>query len=178
VGGWFSGAIRIRSQPGIAGGAIFVGSQDGVLYALDMDTGCSRWQFQAATEIRTPVVVVALDGGDRSAGLCCISVTKPSCMHWMPYRERRSEATSGGPSKALLSAAPVLHRDKLYVTVSSVEEMGSSLKYECCTFRGSVIAYAARSGKELWRSFTVDPPKPQGRNSAGTMKFAPAGAAV
>ena len=31
-------------------------------------------------------------------------------------------------SKALLSGAPVLYKDKLYVPVSSVEEMGSSLK--------------------------------------------------
>jgi polyvinyl alcohol dehydrogenase (cytochrome) len=31
----FSGAIRARSQPAVAGGAIFVGSQDGIVYALD-----------------------------------------------------------------------------------------------------------------------------------------------
>ncbi len=175
----FSGAIRIRSQPGIAGGAIFVGSQDGVLYALDMETGCSRWQFQAATEIRTPVVVSPWTAGDRSARplLYFGDETIMYALDAISGAEVWKRRPEDHP-KALLSAAPVLHRDKLYVTVSSVEEMGSSLKYECCTFRGSVIAYAARSGKELWRSFTVDPPKPQGRNSAGTMKFAPAGAAV
>jgi polyvinyl alcohol dehydrogenase (cytochrome) len=41
-----------------------------------------------------------------------------------------------------------------------------------------VIAYTARDGKELWRTFTVDPPKLQGLNAAGTKIFAPAGAAV
>ena len=175
----FSGAIRIRSQPAVAGGAIFVGSQDGVLYALDMETGCARWQFQTPTEIRTPIVVSPWSAGDRSARplLYFGDETIMYAVDAISGREVWHRRPEEHP-KALLSAAPVLYKDRLYVAVSSVEEMGSSLKYECCTFRGSVIAYASRTGKELWRSFTVDPPKPQGRNSAGTMKFAPAGAAV
>jgi polyvinyl alcohol dehydrogenase (cytochrome) len=175
----FSGAIRIRSEPMVAGGAVYVGSQDGVLYALDLETGCARWQFQAPSEIRTPIIVSSWAAGDRSA--------RPYVYFGDEGDIYAVDAVSGvevwhrhpdDHPKALLSGAPVLYKDKLYVPVSSVEEMGSSLKYECCTFRGVVIAYSAREGKELWRSFTVDPPKLQGLNAAGTKMFAPAGAAV
>jgi len=173
VGGWFSGAIRIRSQPGIAGGAIFVGSQDGVLYALDMDTGCSRWQFQAATEIRTPVVVSPWTAGDRSARplLYFGDETIMYALDAISGAEVWKRRPEDHP-KALLSAAPVLHRDKLYVTVSSWRRWGPASNTNVHLSRVG-HAYAARSGKELWRSFTVDPPKPQGRNSAGTMNSRP-----
>ena len=49
----FPGATRARSQPTVGAGAVFVGSQgDGTVYALDFDTGCVRWTFQADAEVR------------------------------------------------------------------------------------------------------------------------------
>ncbi|MBS0393786.1 MAG: PQQ-binding-like beta-propeller repeat protein, partial [Proteobacteria bacterium] len=55
----FPGALRARSQPSFAMGAVFVGSQDGTVYALDAASGCVRWQFRASAEVRTPVVISA-----------------------------------------------------------------------------------------------------------------------
>ena len=175
----FSGAIRIRSQPAIGGGSIFVGSQDGILYSLNIETGCERWQFPADSEIRTAVVISPWSKGDRSA--------KPLLYFADESNVYALDAVSGkqvwrrkpdNHPRTLLTAAPVLYKDMLLIGLSSVEELGSSLKYECCTFRGGVVAYAALSGKELWRSLTVDPPQIQGKNSAGTNQWAPSGAAV
>jgi polyvinyl alcohol dehydrogenase (cytochrome) len=175
----FSGAIRIRSQPGMGGGSIFIGTQDGILYSLNLETGCARWQFQADSEIRTAIVVSAWNKGDRSAKplLYFADESNVYALDAVSGKEIWRRKPDDHP-RALLSAAPVLYKDTLLIGLSSVEEMGSSLKYECCTFRGGVVAYAARSGKELWRSYTVDPPKVQGTNTAGTSKWAPAGAAV
>ena len=53
----FPNAQRARSQPAIAYGAVYVGSQDGTVYALDEDTGCVRWTFRASAEVRTAIVV-------------------------------------------------------------------------------------------------------------------------
>ena len=39
----YAGAFRARSQPSIAMGAIYTGSQDGTVYALDLEPGCLRW---------------------------------------------------------------------------------------------------------------------------------------
>ena len=55
----FPNALRARSHPAIAMGAVFVGSQDGTVYAFDLETGCERWSFQASAEVRTGIVLSA-----------------------------------------------------------------------------------------------------------------------
>jgi len=64
--------------------------------------------------------------------------------------------------------------------VSSIEEVsGQSPKYSCCTFRGSVAALDAETGKQLWKGYTVlDPAKAYKTNKDGTQLMGPAGAAV
>ena len=42
----FPASTRARSQPTVAMDAVFVGSQDGTVYAFDLDTGCVRWTFE------------------------------------------------------------------------------------------------------------------------------------
>jgi polyvinyl alcohol dehydrogenase (cytochrome) len=175
----FSGAIRIRSQPAMGGGSIFVGTQDGILYSLNLETGCARWQFPADSEIRTGIVISPWNKGDRSAKplLYFADESNVYALDAVSGKEVWRRKPDSHP-RTLLTAAPVLYKDTLLIGLSSVEELGSSLKYECCTFRGGVVAYAARTGKELWRSFTVDPPQIQGKNAAGSNKWAPSGAAV
>ena len=63
----FPSATRARSQPTLAGGAVYVGSQDGTLYALDSATGCARWTFKAGAEIRNSPVVEPWRAGDSKA---------------------------------------------------------------------------------------------------------------
>jgi polyvinyl alcohol dehydrogenase (cytochrome) len=42
---------------------------------------------------------------------------------------------------ARVTGSPVLYGGRLYVPVSSVEEgIGAQPTYECCTFRGSIVA--------------------------------------
>jgi polyvinyl alcohol dehydrogenase (cytochrome) len=66
------------------------------------------------------------------------------------------------------------------VPVSSYEEpVAAQASYSCCTFRGSVVALDAATGKLRWKVFAIDrPPVPTIRNSAGTQMYGPAGAAV
>src|SRR5262249_37223114 len=79
-----------------------------------------------------------------------------------------------------ITGSPILYRDRLYVPVSSIEETtGRDAKYECCKFRGSLVALDAYTGKVLWKSFTVqEEPRPFKQNSAGTQMFGPAGGAI
>ena len=50
---------------------------------------------------------------------------------------------------AMITAAPQLHDGVLYVGLSSYEEvLAGSPTYACCTFRGSVTALDAASGKK------------------------------
>jgi polyvinyl alcohol dehydrogenase (cytochrome) len=57
---------------------------------------------------------------------------------------------------AIITGSPVVFEGVVYIGVSSSEEaFASSLSYPCCTFRGSIVALDAKSGKILWQTFTV-----------------------
>jgi polyvinyl alcohol dehydrogenase (cytochrome) len=81
---------------------------------------------------------------------------------------------------ARIVGAPKLYNGKLYVPVSSGEEgISENPSYPCCTFRGSVAALDAESGKQIWKTYSVpDAPKSTKKNSAGAQLSAPAGAAI
>jgi len=66
------------------------------------------------------------------------------------------------------------------VPVSSVEEASAAQPaYPCCSFRGSVIAYEAATGKQLWKSYTItETPREFGKTGTGAPIIKPAGAAV
>ena len=81
---------------------------------------------------------------------------------------------------ARITGSPVLYKDRLYVPVSSIEEvLGQNPKYECCKFQGAIAALDAYTGKLIWKTRTIsDPPIAFQKNSAGTQMYGPAGAAV
>jgi len=78
---------------------------------------------------------------------------------------------------AVITSSPVLEDGRLYVGVSSGEEAAplTSAGYGCCTFRGSVVALEATSGKVLWKTPMID--DATYRNADGTLSGF-AGAAV
>jgi len=45
---------RISSSPALAGGHLYVGSEDGNLYAVRTDTGCIEWTFPSAGTCASP----------------------------------------------------------------------------------------------------------------------------
>lgn len=177
----FPHATRARSQPAFAGGAIFVGSQDGTVFALDRETGCARWQFKARAEVRTGIVVSPWKKGDAAARPALYFGDLIGNAYALDLRTGRQlwvDKTDPNPS-VTLTGTPTLHKGTIYVPVSSRESATArEAKFPCCKFRGSVVAYDARSGKRLWQTFTTDEPKPAGVNALGVPQFAPSGAAI
>lgn len=177
----FPSALRARSQPGIAGGAFYVGSHDGTVYALDAETGCARFTFQAVAEVRTGIVISPWTKGDKAAhpiayfgdlignAYAIDAVTGKQL--WRVHADEHPSTT--------LTAAPALHDGLLYVPVSSLEEGAAGTPgYSCCTFRGSVLALDAKTGKQVWRTYLVDEPKRTGDNASGGQTFGPSGVAI
>jgi polyvinyl alcohol dehydrogenase (cytochrome) len=173
------GAIRMASQPALGGGAIYIGGQDGSVYALEQGSGCLRWQFHAPAEVRTGIVVSPWKGGDVSArphiyfgdligNIYAVDAISGDLL-WRDHVDAHPAST--------LTAAPVLQGDRLYVAVSSIEE-GVSGRYDCCTFRGSIVAYEARSGKRVWQSYLLPKAVFRGTTSSGEKMYAPAGLAI
>jgi polyvinyl alcohol dehydrogenase (cytochrome) len=57
---------------------------------------------------------------------------------------------------AVITGSPVVFEGVVYVGVSSTEEgFAASPTYQCCTFRGSVVALNSKNGAILWQAFTV-----------------------
>jgi hypothetical protein len=54
----FTAGKDIDSSPAVAGDAVFVGSDDGRLYALDATTGAERWRFEVGGEVYASPAVV------------------------------------------------------------------------------------------------------------------------
>jgi|SRR5580704_12687011 polyvinyl alcohol dehydrogenase (cytochrome) len=168
----------VRSQPAIVGGRVFLATSTGAVYSLDADTGCTRWGYQADKGgVRSGVTVGEANGipaiffGDTGANIYALNVQTGELI-WKvrPVDHFASMAT----------ATPRYYQGVIYQPISSFEEvMGPDPKYGCCTFRGSVVALDASTGKKIWQSFTIlEAPKPTRKNPAGTQQFGPSGAAV
>ena len=178
----FPSANRARSQPTLAGGAILVGSHSGKVYALDRESGCAHWSYQASSEVRTGIVLgrlaadegkpkVAAFFGDLLGHVYAVNASTGEGL----WRQRADDHPN-----ATITGTPSLHGGALYVPVSSLEvNLAVDPHYECCTFRGSVAAYDAATGDLLWQTHTIDEPAvAQYRNRAGTNMLGPSGAVV
>ncbi len=178
----YPNAIQARSQPTIAGDTVFVGSQSGTVYALDAKRGCIRWTFRASAEVRTPIIIANWQAGDRNAaprayfGVILARAyavdARSGELLWMTKVDEHPNAT--------ITGAPVLVDDELFVPVSSLEVVVTTdPAYACCTFRGSMVAVEADSGKIIWKTYTIDKePQDAGTTSAGTRILAPSGAPI
>jgi polyvinyl alcohol dehydrogenase (cytochrome) len=166
-------------QPTIIGDRLYITSEVGQIYCLNAQTGCTYWTINAG--VRSAITVGPLPAGS-PARFAAYFGDEKSFVHAV-------DASTGKPlwktkiEDHLLSrvtGAPVLYKNRLYVPLSSFEEgAGRDPKYECCKFRGSLVALDAYTGKIIWKAYTVqDEPKPFKKNSAGTQMYGPAGGAI
>jgi len=176
----YPNTIKARSQPVYGGGAIYFGSQDGTVRALDAKTGCLRWTFKAGAEVRTGIVISSWSAVDAEADPTLYFGDLLARAYAISARtgELRWKTRVAFHRDATITAAPALMGNWLFVPVSSLEvASASNPAYSCCTFRGSVVALDARSGEEIWKSWSVDEePVEAGKTSAGTTILAPSGA--
>jgi polyvinyl alcohol dehydrogenase (cytochrome) len=171
----FPNGRSVFGQPTIAGGRLFFGSDDGTVYSLDARTGCTVWVYKASSQVRTAISVDSSLGsvyfGDVQANAYRLDADTGALV----WKVRLDEHPM-----ARITGAPKLYAGRLYVPVSSTEEVsGGSPKYPCCTFRGSVVALDAGTGKQIWKTYMIpDPPKATRLNNTGAQLMGPAGAAV
>jgi polyvinyl alcohol dehydrogenase (cytochrome) len=171
----FPGADKAYSQPAVVGGRIFVGSANGKVYSLSAVSGCTFWEYTAEAPVRT-AISVSPDGsaiyfGDQHASAYAVDAISGKLL-WKTHVDEHPAA--------IVTGAPTLAEGKLFVPMSSYEELtGADPRYECCKFRGSVSALDASTGRILWRGFTIgEELQPTRKNKQGVQLWAPSGAAV
>jgi polyvinyl alcohol dehydrogenase (cytochrome) len=168
----FDGDIVAFAQPTVLGNYLFVGSAGGVVQALDRESGCLYWTFQATGPVRASAVVAPVGGkfvvlvGDQVGWFYSLDAETGKLL-W----KKKIEEHQG----ARLTGSPVAYQGTVFVPVSSWEETLSDGKdYPCCSSRGLVAALRVRDGSEIWRTYTV-PEKPK---LLGGNRWGPSGASV
>src|SRR5690348_6633899 len=164
----FTTGADVSATPTVSGDAVFFPDWAGNLFAVNKNTGQLIWShkisdydgFSGALSRTSP----AVDGNDiivgdievRSAlhnGASIMAVDrKTGALHWITRVDSHPTAQ--------ITGSPVVFGDVVYVGVASQEELFAlapffGLAYSCCTFRGSVVALDANSGKLLWKTYTV-----------------------
>lgn len=177
-------AASAYSQPLVAGERVFVGSDAAFVYALEAATGCVHWSYLAEAGVRTALSIGRVSApadarttrhavyfGDVKANVYAVDADTGELL-WT----RQADAHAF----ARITGTPTLHAGRLYVPVSSLEEAAGGLPdYACCTFRGSIVAYDAQDGRELWKTYTIaTAPRPTRTTSIGTQMYGPSGGAV
>ena len=172
----FPGAVRSIAQPTIIGGRAFIGSEGGKVYSLDASSGCTYWEYDAGKPVRSAVVV-----GPSAGGWAAYfgDLGKVHSVDALTGKALWTARIEDHPA-AVITGAPTLVRATLFVPVSSFEEVtGANPNYSCCTFRGSLVALEASTGKVLWKAYTIpEPAKPGAVNSKGVQLMGPSGAAI
>lgn len=173
----YPNAVRAFAQPTIVAGRLFVGSQNGTVYSLDANSGCTYWEFNAGKPVRSAVIVgQRADGWSAYFGDFGANVYAVDALTGRELWKTRIDDHSA----ARVTGSPVLVGAMLFVPVSSIEEVtGANPSYSCCSFRGSVVALNASTGKPQWKGYTIrDEAKPTGTSSAGVELEGPSGAAI
>ncbi|MGH9801525.1 MAG: PQQ-binding-like beta-propeller repeat protein, partial [Blastocatellia bacterium] len=168
-------------QPTVIGDRLFLTTEAGYIFSLNAQTGCTYWVMNAGSAVRAAISVGSFAGKGKT-GFALYFGDERSTVQAVDAETGKLIWKTKIEDHVLsrITGSPVLHRNRLYVPVSSFEETaGRDTRYECCTFRGSVVALDATTGKVLWKSFTVqDQPKPFKKNSVGTQMHGPAGGAI
>lgn len=174
----FPGATRSRSQPLVTPQVTFVGSQEGIVYALDNANGCPWWTFEADAEVRGALFVdtdeqglpETLLFGDFAGSAYAINAQTGE-LKWKTLAHEHPQAT--------ITGSVIAHDGILIVPVSSSEIiLASREEYSCCSFRGALTAISISSGEILWQTFTTDEPRPTIISTAGTQQYGPSGAPI
>ena len=171
------GAKQVFGEPVVAAGRVFFSADTGSVYSLDAKTGCMYWMFQAEAGVRSAVSIRPAQPspiayfGDLKANVYALDA-RTGTLLWKVHADEHPAAH--------ITGAPQVFENRVYVPLASGEEgTSSSPKYPCCSFRGSVVALDADTGKQIWKTWTIaEVPKIVGQNANGTPRWAPAGGGI
>jgi polyvinyl alcohol dehydrogenase (cytochrome) len=179
----FRNTSSARTQPVIMGNWLFTAGENGEVYALDAQTGCTHWIFQADAAVRTAISVATVERsgsdsnhllffGDGSANAYALNAQTGALLWSRKIDEHPNSSITG---------APAIYDGIVYFPVSAAGEevRGPNPDYECCTFRGSVSALNMLTGEPVWKTFSIaQEPQPRGVSANDVRLYGPAGAGI
>jgi polyvinyl alcohol dehydrogenase (cytochrome) len=169
-----------NAQPTVVSGRVFAASDNGYIYSLDARTGCVYWSYQQGSIVRNSPMIGAVSGaggaswavffGDGHAYVHAVDAQTGRQL----WRVRVDEHPV-----ARITAGVKYHEGRVYVPVSGSEEFSAgNIDYPCCTSRGAVVALDANTGKQIWKTYNVDEPKPWKKNPNGVQLYGPSAGGI
>jgi polyvinyl alcohol dehydrogenase (cytochrome) len=150
----------VSATPAVADGAVYTPDWKGNVFKIDAVSGKLQWSRRvedytsiARSVARTTPAVAggALYLGTVEGAFMLALRTDTGDLIWKTQLDTH-------PFANIIQSA-VVYQDRIYVGVSSLEELYllGTEGYRCCTFRGSVVALDARTGDIVWRTYmTLD----------------------
>lgn len=175
----FPETSSLRAAPVIVGSTVFYSATDsGRVFALDTDSGCAKWVYNAETRLRSSLAYGVVDDistlvfSDGRGMIHSINAATGEQL-WVA-----SGQASG--NQGMLTGTPVIHEDQIIVPVSGSGVLtGGNPKYECCENHGAVTALNVRTGEKLWEYHTMPAAEYTGAVSAtGVKQRGPSGAPI
>jgi polyvinyl alcohol dehydrogenase (cytochrome) len=157
-----STAGEVSATPAVVDGAIYFPDWAGFFTKADARTGKVIWSYpvsdytgvagdvsRSSPAVSRGVVYIGNQGGTQGGGGVLIAIdARTGHRLW-------TRALDSHPG-AILTQSPVVYAGVVYQGLSSQEEgMAAIGGYQCCTFRGSVVAVDARTGRQIWKTYTV-----------------------
>lgn len=145
----------VSARPAVVNGVVYFPDWGGNIQALGAFTGGLKWRHRlseyglaAGTVSRTsPAVVggVVYIGTLGGANLLAINAAT-GALKW--------KTTVDTQPHAVLTGSPTVASNMVYIGVASTEEGVAALAgYQCCVFRGSLVAVDALTGAVRWQTF-------------------------
>jgi polyvinyl alcohol dehydrogenase (cytochrome) len=177
----FPATLDANAHPTMANGRVFIGSTSGTVYSLDAASGCIRWYFNAAGGVRAAISIgrIQTDSGARYAAFfgdgSSFTYAVDAATGKLFWKTKVENFPVGHITGSLL-----FYNNRVYVPVASGEEgAGASPDYECCRFRGSMVALDAATGKQIWKTYTIpEEAHKTKKNKIGTQLWGPSGAPI
>ena len=154
----------VSATPTVDGDAVYFPDWGGNLFAVEKDSGRLIWSHKISdydgVDGAISRVSPAVDGnqviiGDTPNskkvhnGANVISVDRESgTLRWMTQVDTHPAA--------IITGSPVIFEGAVYIGISSSEEtLALNPAYPCCSFRGSIVALDAKTGRMLWKTFDM-----------------------
>jgi len=175
----FPETSSLRAAPVIIGSTIFYSATDsGRVFALDTNSGCAKWVYNAQTRLRSSMAYGVIDGlstlvfSDGRGMIHSINAENGEAI-WVASGQ-------ASDNQGMLTGTPVIYEDMIIVPVSGSGVItGGNPKFECCENHGAVTALNVRTGEKLWEYHTMPAAQYTGAvSSTGVKQRGPSGAPI
>lgn len=169
----FQAEADVSSQPTVVDGVVYFGSWDGNEYAVEAATGKKIWQYVCGSPTRSGAAYDKgiLYFGDINGRVYAVEA-RTGVLKWKERIDPHPHTVA--------TSSPIVYQDRIYIGIASHEEAAllRNKDYACCTFRGGVAAFDARTGKQVWRFYTIPEEPRKKEDASGKVSYAPSGGAV